>query len=84
LDEDLIEIYDRFSFDYLFRLLLVEGFDAEESITFILNNCRISTLVYQERIENEYYKQISISNKLSDDLRDLIKEIFNNYFRNKN
>lgn len=82
--EYLIELYDRFSFDNFVRLLLSEGFDIEDIPIFIFNNCKLSTLVYQERIENEYYKQISIDNALSDDLKELRQEMFYKYFRNKN
>ena len=84
MEDKLIKVYDRFSFDNLFRHLLTEGLDAEESIIFIMNNCKMSALVFQERIENEYYKQIRIGDKLSDDLRSLKQKIFNNYFQDKN
>lgn len=84
MEEKLPEIYDRFSFDNLFRFLLKQGLDPDEAIIFILNNCKISTLVYQERIENEYYKKISIKEILSEDLRNLKQEVFNKYFKNKN
>jgi len=82
--EYLIELYDRFSFDNFVRLLLSEGFDTEDVFNFIMNNCKLSTLVFQERIENEYYKQISVVNTISDDLKELRQEMFYKYFPNKN
>lgn len=82
--EYLIELYDRFSFDNFVRLLLSEGFDTEDVFNFIMNNCKLSTLVFQERIENEYYKQISVDNSISDDLKELRQEMFYKYFPNKN
>jgi hypothetical protein len=84
MENELIELFDRFSFDYLVRLLLSEGFDSEDILNFIMCNCKISTLVYQERIENEYYKKISVDNSISDDLKELRQEIFNKYYPNKN
>lgn len=82
--EYLIELYDRFSFDNFVRLLLYEGFDTEDVFNFIMNNCKLSTLVFQERIENEYYKQISVDNTISDDLKQLRQEMFYKNFPNKN
>lgn len=55
----LREIYDRFSFDGLFKLLLNIGFEHEEALEFIISNCELSALVFQERIDNLYYQKIS-------------------------
>ncbi|GEM_PF-1530865 len=52
--EGLYEIYDRFSFDTLFKLLLNNGFEPEDALNFILTNCALSTLVFQERIYKIY------------------------------
>ncbi len=84
MEEYLIELYDRFSFDNFVRLLLKEGFDSEDIFNFIVNNCKLSTLVFQERIENEYYKQISIDETMSDDLKELRQDLFYKYFPRKN
>ena len=62
------EVYDRFTFDSLFRLLLSNDFDHEEALDFILCNCSLSTLVFQERIYNKYYLNISTDEAMSDDL----------------
>ncbi|MGD1007725.1 MAG: hypothetical protein ABR980_10900 [Ignavibacteriaceae bacterium] len=75
MEEILVEIFDRFKFDHFFKILLKNGFDNDEALNFILNNCKLSTLVYQERIENEFYKRMSANDKLSDDLMKLISEI---------
>ena len=76
-------VYDRFTFDYLFRKLLKEGYDHEEALGIIIHNCALSTLVAQERIYNSYYLQISVNEKISDDLLELRNEIFNKYFKNR-
>ncbi len=49
-------IYELFSFDNLFRLLLKNGLDNEEALGFILGHCSLSALVFQERIHNKRYK----------------------------
>lgn len=58
----LYKIYDRFSFDAFFKLLLDSGLEPEEVLYFILSNCALSALVFQERIYNKYYLKISRSN----------------------
>ncbi len=58
-EEGLYKLYDRFSFDKFFRLLLNNDFEHEEALYFILGNCLLSTLVFQERIYNKYYLNIS-------------------------
>jgi len=69
--EGLYEIYDRFSFDNFFRLLLSEGFDYEEALNFVLCSCSLSTIIFQERIYNKYYLNISTEKTISNDLIDL-------------
>lgn len=93
MEDDLIkyflekckECYDRFTFDYLFRFLLFQGFDAVEAKDIILNNCQLSALVYQERIENIFYEKIFHEEKISFDLLELMNEIYKkNFFKNYN
>ena len=62
------EVYDRFTFDYLFKRLLADGYDHEEAKDTILYNCALSTLVMQERIYNEYYLEMSIDAGWAPDL----------------
>lgn len=52
-------IYELYSFDNLFRLLLKNGFDHKEALWFILANCSLSALIFQERIHNKRYKKLS-------------------------
>jgi hypothetical protein len=40
--EGLYKIYDKFSFDNLFRLLLNSSFEDDEALNFILCNCALS------------------------------------------
>ncbi len=69
------EVYDRFTFDNLFRLLLSNDFEYEEALDFILCNCSLSALVFQERIYNKYYLNISTEEAISDDLIKLRNQI---------
>jgi len=84
MEEKLKEVYDRFSFDKLFRSLIIKGYDAEEAISYILNNCKLSSLIFEERIYNKYYKRILVDETMSEDLRKLRQEIFDHIFINKN
>ena len=43
------EVFDRFTFDNLFKRLLADGYDNEEAKDIIVCNCALSTLVMQER-----------------------------------
>ncbi|MGB4463384.1 MAG: hypothetical protein WBI96_01720 [Candidatus Hydrothermia bacterium] len=60
--------YELYTFDNLFRLLLKNGFDHEEALYFILSNCSLSALVFQERIHNKRYKKLSAEDALSPNL----------------
>lgn len=61
-------VYECFTFDNLFRLLLKNGLDHEEALSFILANCSLSAYVFQDRIHNEAYQEISDEETLSPDL----------------
>lgn len=61
-------IYDLYSFDNLFRLLLKNNFEHEEALYFMLGNCSLSALVFQERIHNKRYKKLSAEEALPADL----------------
>jgi len=84
MNDNLIELFDRFSFDNFFRMLLEEEYETEDALEYILYNCALSALVFQERIDNEYYKQISLDEDMSSDLKELRQEIFNKYYPNRN
>lgn len=58
-------VYDRFTFDNLFQLLLKTDLDNEEALSFILANGSLSALVFQERIHNKKYKKLTAENVLS-------------------
>ena len=51
-------VYEVYTFDNLFRLLLKNSFDHKEALCFILCNCSLSALVFQERIHNKGYKRL--------------------------
>ena len=78
------EVFDRFTFDYLFKRLLADGYDNEEAKDIILYNCALSTLVTQERIDNEYYLEISVSDGMFPDLLEIYREEFNKAVFNEN
>ena len=61
-------VYELYTFDNLFRLLLKNNFDYEEALCFILGNCSLSALVFQERIHNMAYKNLSAKDALCADL----------------
>jgi hypothetical protein len=61
-------VYELFTFDNLFRLLLKNDFEHEEALIFILANCSLSALVFQERIHNNTYKKLSEEDAISPDL----------------
>ena len=58
-------IYELFSFDNIFRLLLKNNFSYEEAIYFILANCSLSGLVFQERIHNKKYLKLLAKDAIS-------------------
>ncbi|NQT01710.1 MAG: hypothetical protein HQ580_06795 [Planctomycetes bacterium] len=78
------DVFDRFTFDYLFKRLLADGYDNEEAKDIILYNCALSTLVTQERIDNEYYLEIFVNDVIAPDLLDIYREEFNKAVFNKN
>lgn len=77
-------INDRFSFDKLFkRLLSDENYSHIEAKDFILTNYSLSIYVFQDRIENNYYKKIKI-NHVSEDLIELKNKIYREIILAKN
>lgn len=76
MSEGLIKCYDRFTFDKIFKILLTEDFSHEDALDFILTHCSLSSLIFQERIENQSYKNILVS-KEQEDLLQLRDDIFN-------
>jgi hypothetical protein len=61
-------VYELYTFDNLFRLLLKGDFDHEEALDFVLFNCSLSALVFQERIHNRKYRKLSAKDALPTDL----------------
>jgi hypothetical protein len=78
--EDFIEqnkvCYDRFTFDRVFKFLLLQDCSNEEAKDIILFNCSLSAIIFQERIDNEFYKKITIDNEISGDIKIMRNEIF--------
>ena len=65
------EVYDRFTFDVLFRRLLADGYDHEEASDIIMHHCALSALTLQERIHNKYYFRLSTDEPIAEDLLQL-------------
>lgn len=63
--EGLYIVYELYSFDNFFRLLLKTGLDYENSLNFILCNCSLSALVFQKRIHNKGYLILSADDAIS-------------------
>lgn len=61
-------VYEVYTFDNFFRLLLKNNFDHEESLSFIFCNCALSALVFQERIHNNRYKKLSAEDAINPNL----------------
>ena len=61
-------VYELYTFDNFFRLLLKNNFDYEEALHFILANCSLSAVVFQERIHNMEYEKLSAKDALHADL----------------
>lgn len=67
-------VYDRFTYDDVFRFLLSMDYDHETANEIIVMNCNLSALVFQERIYNKYYRKITLNEKISEDLELMILE----------
>ena len=89
MDDELInhflekhtDCFDRFTFDKIFRFLLSQDFDAEDAKVIILSYCQLSALVFQERIENGFYRKISTAEEISSDLLELINDTYKKHLR---
>ena len=68
------EVYDRFTFDNLFKVLLLAGYDNEQAKDVILYNCALSALVMQERLDNGYYLKMKATDGIAPDLLEMFHE----------
>ena len=57
-------IYELFSFDNFFRLLLKDGYLHEDALMFMLGSCSFSAVVFQERIHNKKYLKLSADDSI--------------------
>lgn len=69
------ECFDRFTFDNIFRILPTEGYTHEEIKDLILFNCQLSAIIFQERIDNGFYKTIRVDEEISEDLLQMKQEM---------
>jgi hypothetical protein len=63
-ENDMFIVYECFTFDNLFRLLLTDGFDHEDALMFMLAHCSMSAYVFQERLHNKKYRKLSAEDAL--------------------
>jgi len=63
--EGLYIVYELFTFDNLFKLIMSQGFTNKETLYFMLANCSFSSVVFQERIHNKKYNLLNTKNVLS-------------------
>lgn len=63
-DTGLYIVYDLYTFDNLFRLLLKSDMEHDEALDFVIGNCSLSGIVFQERIHNKGYEKISSADAL--------------------
>src|SRR4030042_6568900 len=66
-NNDMFIVYECFTFDNLFRLLLADGFDHEDALFFMLAHCSISAYVFQERLHNKKYRKLSAEDAMPPD-----------------
>ncbi len=74
--KETYEVYDRFTFDALFRKLLGDGYDHKEAKDIIMHHCALSALVLQERVHNKYYLRLCRNVSTADGLVELKREVF--------
>ena len=74
-NQGLYIVYECFSFDNFFRLLLKNEYDHEQALDFILCHCSLSALVWQERIHNQKYCKLSATDAI-DPMNAACKAIF--------
>lgn len=57
-DEGVLVVHDRFTFWKLFALLRKGGLDPDQALEFVFANCSLSSLVFQECIDNKLYETV--------------------------
>ena len=64
-NSDMYIVFDYYTFDNLYKLLLKNAFDYEDALTFIIANCSLSGNIFQDRIFSEYYLILKAEDVLS-------------------
>jgi hypothetical protein len=81
---DNYEVFDRFTFDYLFKKLLADGYENEQAKDIILYNCALSLLVMQERLDNGYYLKMKADDVIAPDLMEMYRQELKKAVLNEN
>lgn len=63
-NEGMYMIYEMYTFDNFFRLLLKQGYNHNEALKLILANCSLSGIVYQEGIFSKKYLKLKAKDVL--------------------
>ena len=56
--EGRVIVFDIYSFNSLFSLLLAEEFSHDDALSFVLAECDLNAYVFQHCIQNEQYLKI--------------------------
>ncbi|MBI4843009.1 MAG: hypothetical protein HY809_01625 [Nitrospirae bacterium] len=76
---DMYVVYDRFTFDDLFRSLLANGYYHEDAMYFMLANCSMSAIVFQERLHNRKYRKLKAEDTLPSNEADWKRKVINDF-----
>jgi len=67
-ESGILCLWEPFTFDLCFKLLLSCGLDHEEAMFWMLAKCDFSAFTWQERIHNKAYRKLKSDGFLSPDL----------------
>ena len=63
--EGLYIVYELFTFDNLFRLLMANwDLNHDDALDFMISNCSFSAIIFQERIHNKNYYSLDTKDVL--------------------
>jgi len=60
-------VYEPYTFDNMFRLLLKSGMCSESVLSYMVAHCSLSAVVFQDRIHNKRYRELSVEDVLPPD-----------------
>ena len=72
-----IIVFDLYTFDNLFRLLLKNNYSHSQALNFVLSNCSLSALVFQERFYNNKYLKLNSKDAIEPELSAIKSNLIN-------